>query len=135
MKKIIIPLLVLGLIGIAIGYYMYNKPVASLKNKKPEVEVSAAQMIADYESDEQAANGKYLGKVVQVYGNVAEITVEGGKTKVHLASGNPMSMIICEMEEGSETGELKPGEEARMKGMCSGYLSDVILVQSFVVKK
>jgi starvation-inducible outer membrane lipoprotein len=128
MKKIIIPLLILVGIGVGIGFYMYNKPVQSLEKKKPDVEVSASQMIADYETDEKTANDKYLGKVVRVSGKVVDITTEAGKTKIHLESTNPMSMIICEMEEGGDAG-LKTGDEARIKGLCSGYLSDVILVQ------
>ncbi len=134
MRKLVIPVLVLGIIGAGIGFYMYNKPVASLENKKPDVEVSAAKLISDYEADEKAANETYLGKVVEVAGKVAAIAVEEGKTKVQIETGNPMSMIICELEDGSEAGALKDGDEVKIKGMCSGYLSDVILVQASLVK-
>ncbi len=134
MKKIFLLLLALGIIGAGIGYYLYNKPVASLENKKPDVEVDASQLVAAYEADEKTANEKYLGKVVQVSGKIADITMEEGKKKVFLETTNPMSMVIFEMEDKSESGGLKTGDKVRMKGMCSGYLSDVILVQSSVVK-
>lgn len=134
MRKLVIPLLVLGIIGAGIGFYMYNKPVASLENKKPDVIVEAAQLISDYEADEKSANEKYLGKVVQVSGKVADITTEDGKNKIILETGNPMSMIICELENGSTPVSIKAGDEVNMKGMCSGYLSDVILVQASAVK-
>ena len=123
----------LGMIGAGVGYYMYNKPVASLENKKPDVEVSAVKLISDYEADEKNADGMYLGKIVEVTGKIAAITVEEGKTKVQIETGNPMSMIICELEEGSEAGSIKAGDEIKIKGMCSGYLSDVILVQASLV--
>lgn len=134
MKKIIIAVVVLGVIGAGIGYYMYNKPVASLENKKPDVEVSAAKLITDYEADEKAANDAYLGKVVQVNGKIANITSDEGKMKIHLETENPISLVIAEMEDSSKTGSLKTGDEIMLKGMCSGYLSDVILVQSSIVK-
>jgi hypothetical protein len=134
MRKIILFLLMLGMIGAGAGYYMYNKPVASLENKKPDVEVSATKLISDYEADEKASNDTYLGKVVAVAGKVAAIAVEEGKTKIQIETGNPMSMIICELEDGSEAGSLKAGDEIKIKGMCSGYLSDVILVQASLVK-
>lgn len=134
MKKIIIAVVILGAIGAGIGYYMYNKPVASLENKKPDVEVSAAKLITDYEADEKAANDVYLGKVVQVNGKIANITSDEGKMKIHLESENPISLVIAEMEDSSKTGSLKTGDEIMLKGMCSGYLSDVILVQSSIVK-
>ncbi len=134
MKKILISLVVLALIGGGIGYYMYNKPVESLEHKKADVMVSADQLLKEYESDEKTANEKYLGKVVEVSGKVADITNEEGKKKVNLETSNPISSIICEMEEKMSTGDLKAGDNVKMKGMCSGYLSDVILVQSCIVK-
>ena len=134
MKKIILPLLILVLGGAAVAYYMYNKPVESLDRKKADVEVSAEQMLADYEASEEAANDKYLGKVVAVTGKVAEVTTEDGKSKIHLETGNPISMVITELDEGNGTEGLSAGDQATVKGMCSGYLSDVILVRSTVVR-
>ncbi|MBK9982930.1 MAG: hypothetical protein IPP15_11005 [Saprospiraceae bacterium] len=133
MKKILITLIVLAVIGASYGYYMYNKPVESLENKDADVTISADQLIADYESDEKTANEKYLGKVVVVSGKIAEITNEEGKKKVNLETSNPISAVICEMEENKKTEKLKAGDMVKVKGMCSGYLSDVILVQSVVV--
>jgi len=134
MKKVLILLLVIGALGAGIGYYIYNKPVASLENKKADVVVSASQLIADYEADEKSADAKYHGKVVEVSGKVADIVTNEGKTTVHLETPNPMSVITFEMEAGSETGALKAGDEATLKGKCTGYLSDVIMVQSSIVK-
>lgn len=127
-------LLLLGMLAAGIGFYIYNKPVASLENKKPDIEVTASRLISDYESDEKTANGTYLGKIVQVSGKVAAIGVEEGKTKIQLETENPISMIICELEDGSNAGTVKVGDEIKIKGLCSGYLSDVILVQASLVK-
>lgn len=134
MKRIIIPLLALVLIGAAIGFYLYNKPVASLDNKKPDVVVTADEILADYESDEQAANDKYLGKVVEVSGKVSEVSTEGEKNKVTFETLNPISLVITELDEGNSVEGIEPGEHATVKGMCSGYLSDVILVRATVMK-
>ncbi len=135
MKKIVIAILFIGAIGAGVGYYMYNKPVASLENKRPDIEVAAAKLITDYETDEKAANDIYLGKVVQVSGKIADITSEEGKMKIHLETENPISVVTCEMEDSSKTGSLKTGDDIILKGLCSGYLSDVILVQSNIVKE
>lgn len=137
MKKVLLLLLLLGVIGAGFGYYMYNKPVASLEKKKPEVEVTAGMLLAAYQKDENAANETYLGKVVQVSGKVASITNEAGQIKIQLETPNPMSSIICELENGVETETLKPGDEVAIKGSCTGYQSlgdmgDVILVQSTI---
>ena len=134
MKKVLILLLALGVIAAGVGYYMYNKPVASLEKKKADISITAAQLISDYEADEKSANDKYLGKLIEVSGKVADITTEEGKTKIQLETPNPISLIICEMETGKETGSIQAGDETVIKGMCSGYLSDVILVQATIVK-
>lgn len=134
MKKFLIPILLIGIVAAGIGYYMYNKPVESLEKKKADVSVTANQIIADYEADEKAANEKYLGKVVEVSGKVSTITNEGGKIKVQLETGNPMALVICELEDGKNAGQIQAGEQAKVKGLCSGYLSDVVLVQSTVEK-
>ena len=60
MRKVILILLALGVIGAGIGYYMYNKPVASLEKKKTDVEATSDEIIAAYEADEKAADGVYL---------------------------------------------------------------------------
>ncbi len=134
MKKFLIALIVLALIGAAFGYYLYNKPVESLEHKKADVMISADQLEKEYESDEKAANGKYLGKVVEVNGKIAEVTNEEGKNKVSLETSNPISAVICELEGNGKTDNLKAGDQVKMKGKCTGYLSDVILVQSSIVK-
>ncbi len=134
MKKIIIAVVVLGLIGAGIGFYMYNKPVQSLEKKKPDVMVSAEQILADYETDEKTADGKYLGKVVEVSGKISEITTEGDINKIHFETSNPIALVICELEKGHDSGGLNVGDQAKIKGLCSGYLSDVHLEQSTVVK-
>jgi len=134
MKKFIIPIIILFVVVAGIGFYMYNKPVASLDRKKADVSVTADQLLADYEANEQMANDKYLGKVVEVSGKVAQVSMEEGKNKVHFETSNPISMVITELDEGNSASGLEVGEVAKVKGMCSGYLSDVILVRSSVVK-
>jgi hypothetical protein len=132
-KKILPVLLGLVIAGAAVGYYLYNKPVASLERKKADVATTSVDLLNAYVNDEAAANTTYLGKVVEVTGPVSLVTDEGGKIKVYLDTGNPMSAVICELAEGPMP-DLKTGETATLKGLCSGYLSDVVIVQSHLIK-
>lgn len=134
MKKIIIPLIIFAVLAAGIGYYMYNKPVASLNDAKADVTVTADQLLTDYESNEAAANDKYLGKVVEVSGTVSQVSTEEGKNKVHFETSNPIATVISELDEGNSAEGIAVGTHAKVKGMCSGYLSDVILVRSTVVQ-
>lgn len=133
-KKILLALILLAVIGGAIGYYQYNRPVASIENKKPEVEITADDLVSAFTDDENAANQQYNEKIVQVKGTVSNMTKEDNLNKIYLETDNPMSGVICEMEEGQELGTLKTGDEVKIKGRCTGFLSDVILVQSSLVK-
>jgi hypothetical protein len=133
MKKVLLIVLLLGVIGAGVGYYMYNKPVASLEHKKADLEITAAGLIEAYEANEKAADSIYLGKIVAVSGKISEITNEEGKLKINLETSSPIALIICEMEAGVNADLKKPGDEIKIKGLCSGYLSDVILVQSTIV--
>jgi hypothetical protein len=135
MKKIILALLGLGIIAAGIGLYLYNKPVESLEHKKAEVETDAATFISEYEADENAANTKYLGKIVSVSGKVSGVTNSEGIAKVVLDAGSPMSSVICDMDQPAADIHLQPGDEARIKGICSGYLSDIVMVQAWVEKQ
>lgn len=134
MKKVLLSLIILGALAAGYGYYMYNKPVESLDHKKADVMVSATQILTDYEADETKANEVYLGKVVEVSGKISEITQEEGKRKVHLDTGSPMSLVICELEDDQGTEALVVGNDIKIKGQCTGYLSDVILVRATIVK-
>lgn len=134
MKKILIALGLLAVIGGIIGYYQYNKPVASIENKKADVEVMAGDLVAAYEQDETSANEQYNEKILLVKGIISQITEEDNLNKIFLETENPLSGVICEMEPGQDVGSLKTGDEVKIKGRCTGFLTDVILVQSSLVK-
>src|SRR5687767_9552445 len=112
MKKVILPLVLLVLVAISVGYYMYNKPVESLNNKTADVTITADQLLAEYEANEKAANDKYLGKVVQVSGKVSDVTTEDGKNKIHFETSNPISLVITELDEGNSAEGVVAGSEA-----------------------
>lgn len=133
-KKILFAIIILALMGGAYAYYQYNKPVASIENKKPDIVVLANDLVAAYNEDENAANEKYTEKIIQVKGITSDIVKEGTVNKIFIETDNPMSGVICEMEEGQDVGSLKVGDEVIVKGRCTGFLSDVVLVQSSLIK-
>lgn len=135
MRKILWFLLIVGAIGAGIGYYLYNKPVASLEKKKADLQLTATKLISDYETNELAADSLYLGKILLISGQITEISQSDSTSRIHLQSENPIAFVICEMEKTTDITEIKSGDEIKVKGLCSGYLSDVILVQSVLVKE
>ncbi len=127
---VILAFLVVGVIG---AYLLYNKPHRSVE-EATGVPVTAATLFKDYETDEVAANAKYLDQVVAVRGKVGEQYVnQQGKTVVLLSTDDPLYGIQCTLEDA--TNAPSPGEEVTIKGICTGYLSDVIVVQARVDQK
>jgi flagellar basal body-associated protein FliL len=130
-KKIItwVLLSVLVLLGTGgfVGYRMYTKPHRNVAEAKT-IQVSATDLAAAYENNEAGANSLYLDKVIEVKGEVNEITKnQKGETVITL-KGTDMSGLICTLE-GTTATEIKPNSSVVIKGICTGYLTDVVLVR------
>lgn len=130
-KKIIIALVIIGAIGGGVGFYMFNKPLESTMSMKADYSIEPGVLLAAFEEDEAAANSKYLDKVIEVKGQVQKIEKADDKIAVYLETDNLMSSIIFQMEE---TGvQFEKGEDVTLKGICTGYLMDVVLVRGVKV--
>jgi precorrin-6B methylase 1 len=117
-KKILIVVLILGLIGAAIGLYLWNKPHKMVENARG-VAISAVQLAKDYTANEQTANAKYLNKALEVSGTVSEIDKnQDGGLMVILDSGDPMTGVQCTMREKGVN--VAKGQQLTVKGFCSG---------------
>ncbi len=133
MKKIAGIIVTLLVLGAAYGFYLYNKPVSSIENQTAFKEISADQLVSEFDNDETMANSLYLDKVVMVTGEVEKVIVKENTTSVYLSTNNMMSSIICELEPDLKQ-NLKKGDRVKIKGVCSGFLMDVVLVRSVIVK-
>lgn len=132
MKKYLYIALVFAILAAAYGYYEYNRPVKGIENEKSDVMVEAAALLTEFESDEVNANKKYFDKIVEVSGTVAKVSEVDGKKSIYLNAGSDLSFIICELENVSDAANITKGQQTSIKGKCTGFLSDVILVQSVV---
>ena len=135
MKKLLVILLALGLIGAAIGAYLYNKPAAKTVTADAAYVVNATDLFAEFEQNEEAANQKYLNKVLQVTGTVADIDpADSQGVSVMLATSHPMSGVSCQLADASPAKDLKPGDPVQVKGLCTGMLMDVVLTKCSLEK-
>lgn len=131
-RKYLYIALIFAALSAAYAFYMYNKPVESLKSEKPAFSMSASQLLEDYEQNENDANTKYLDKVIEVKGEIDKIENANGKTSIYLATDNMMSSVICELDN-AENLTVEKGDIITVKGLCSGYLMDVVLVRSLII--
>ena len=134
MKKIAILLLAVAVIGGSIGFYFYNKKVPSMAGQKSEMAVEAAQLFEEFEADEDAANAKYVGKIVTVRGTVLEAsTLDDGTPKIILDTGSDFG-VSCEFDPNTKHARttFQPGENLTIKGECAGLNLDVQLARCVV---
>lgn len=120
------------LIGSVVAYKMWTKPHKDVAAAEA-LNLSAQNLVSDYETDEAAANGKYLNKVLLVNGVVAETTTNQAGETVIAITGSDMGNVLCTLEEKGITAPAK-GTEVKIKGICTGYLTDVVLVRSILEK-
>ncbi len=132
MKKFLIALVLLGLIGAGIGYTIYNKPHENISRAEAEQKLTANELFSAYESNEAAANTSYLDKVIEVTGTVRETSVgDDGIVNIILDSDDMMFGVRCQLDNLSKhkRTEFKTGEKITLKGKCTGSLMDVVIVR------
>jgi hypothetical protein len=131
-RNLLIIALVLIIGGSAVAYFMWNKPRRNVENEKG-IEVTASQLVKEYQQNEAEANKKYLDKAIQVSGNIGEVkSNQDGKVTVTLTSDDPFTGVFCTLKERASN--ITTGSPVIIKGICSGMLSDVRLSEAVVVK-
>jgi tRNA_anti-like len=130
---IILSVLFIGVTGGYIGYRMYTKPHRSVADAKATT-VDAVKIATAYETNETEANSQYLDKILEVKGEVTEVTKnQKGETVIAL-KGTDMSGVRCTIE-GAAPQDIKNGTSLTLKGICTGYLTDVVMVRCVVQSK
>lgn len=114
---------------------LYNKPHLNVAETSPKVKLISSTLLEDFEEDENTANANYLGQVIQVSGTIKELGMTDGNGTITLNSGNSFGSVICNLmpEENKKILQLKRGHLISIKGICTGYLMDVILVRSVII--
>lgn len=137
MKKIVIILLLILLGGLAIGYYLYNKPKTDYTDVKAELNLTALELFNAFNRDEQKAMPLYQNKVLAVSGTVSLIEKnQKNETVIYLASEDPMFGVQFTMLSSDSVNyiKLEPGNTTTLKGLCVGFTNDVVLTNATVQK-
>ena len=122
-------------ISLFIVLKLYNEPLLNVQKSKADIEVLAENILEDYRQDEVSANKKYVGNLIQIQGNVSKISIDNGNSVIILKDANEESSIMCHMspEENLKALKLKNGDQIVLKGICTGYLMDVIMVRCILI--
>ena len=138
LRNILIGIVVVGLIGGIYAYTEYNRKPADLSTAKADISISATQLLAEYSQDEKAANAKYLNKVTSVQGVLKSIDKDHtGSISLSLDAGDPLSAVSCELDPRhlADADQVHNGDSVIVTGLCTGMLTDVVLVRCSARKK
>ena len=132
-KKIfLIILFFVVLIGLSYAYYVWNKPARNVANEAG-IEVTAVAIFDSFSNNENAANALFLNKAIEVTGKVSEVKKnQAGQTVIYLQSTDPVFGVNCTFKQ--DPGTIEKGNIMTFKGICTGYLSDVVLTEGIIIK-
>jgi hypothetical protein len=131
-KLIILAGALLCLIAAGTGYYMYNKPRTSASDSRTDKHITAQKLYEAFVNDEQQASNTYVNKVVEVKGTVTDIQKTGTSISLLLA-GQGNGGVNCSIVPGEEGNLPKIGESVLVKGLCTGMLMDVSIVDATII--
>jgi len=138
-KKIVITFCLLALIGMAAGFYMWNKPHKDIAN------AAAIKTDADkvFSADSITANKKFIQQVIQVSGTINSISKnQQNQTVVLIKTDTDGAYINCTVEQ--DLNNLQVGQSISIKGICNGIgqgdadlgiKGDVYLVRCYLINK
>jgi hypothetical protein len=134
LKKVGLVTLLILISGLGFGFYFYNKPHQGISNEPPAFSLSAATLIEEYDKNENTANTKYLGKVIEVKGVVAEKSKDKKGNFNLTLQGPDLAGVGCQFDPKADDKftMVKEGQEVVIKGLCTGVLMDVVLVDCVI---
>jgi hypothetical protein len=133
-KKILIILLIALLAGAGAALYLWNKPHRTA-DEKPFATLSANDLFVEFSTDENAAWTKYRDKVIQVTGTVEEIKQDAsGNTDIVFTTDDILGKVVITLKQGATADSAEVGTQLEVKGICNGFLSDVLLNQGVIAK-
>ena len=136
-KKVILPLLIIALVAAgAVYYYVF---VYSVQNHRNINDEQAISIIADslaqlFTNDEAVANTIYLNKVIDLKGVVIDTASNQlGILTLTIGNVNNMSNVFITLSERPKL-PIKLNDTIRVKGICSGFLSDVVINDATIIE-
>lgn len=120
MKRIIVVAIVV-IIAIAglYGYKMYQQKTPDIVNKKPDVVVSAKDLLDAFSKDTAAARKQFVDKIIEVTGNVKSADTSA----IVLGEESSQSSVVCGVDRRhiEDYKKIKIGSSAIVQGTFAGY--------------
>ncbi|MBN2350062.1 MAG: hypothetical protein JXJ22_14575 [Bacteroidales bacterium] len=142
-KKIVKIGLIAGLTGILIAagsvYYVFNKPHRNVEKEKPAFVLDASEFIQEFNQDENASYEKYGDQVIQVKGEVVDVSRTGNE--ISLVLDDEFDGISCALDSVAVVKDSKMleslgvGDIVTVKGKCDGkdMIMGIVLTRCWII--
>jgi len=132
-------LIITAVLIIAVGIftlykYIFREADSSVVSLESTATLTSSELLSSYETDEVNANSLYLDKVISVKGKVDKVSEDSAGYSVYLKEPDDLAGIICSFDKTSEgISAVHPGDTILVKGICNGYLLDVVLNKCILI--
>ncbi len=105
-------------------------------DRTTDFSVQAGSLYQAFSGNETASNEKYVGKVVEVVGTLKGFSVDAEETLTLALETNDIGAIHCNFpkKDAPAVTKMKAGETIKVKGICSGFLLDVMLDDCLLIQ-
>ncbi len=140
-KKLIIGSAVIIVIAIVIFVTylrIFRKANTEAINKKPDLVMSADSLVASFNlGPDSAVNARFVDKVIQVKGTIAEINKDTSGYVILLRDSTASEGVSCSLgtDQLQKVQSLQSGKVVNIKGICSGKLIDVSLNKCAIIEQ
>ncbi len=123
MKKILFPLALAILIGgLAIGYFIYNKPHQNIGKSQVDYMITLDSLAKEFQTDQQIAATKYSDKVIVLHGRFGAMSgINMWPVTILLEEGDYLANCELDSLYSSNIPAFNQGDEISVKGLFVGY--------------
>ncbi len=115
--------------------FLYHQPHKDMTQEIASIKIASEDLLKDFQEDESLANTIYLEQITQVQGTITAIENNTEEVVIVLSEPDSFGGIRCHIspEEYTKVSALTTGQQITIKGICTGYLMDVVLVRCVLI--
>jgi hypothetical protein len=135
-RFIICTVIIIGTAAAIYFYKEYHRRPADMALVKADKKIDAAKLVTAFTENETVANKLYLGKTLEVTGTVTETEQPNDSLiNIFLGGGVAFNQVSCLFDTRlNKFKDPQAGSILTIRGVCTGFLSDVELNRCVMVK-
>lgn len=127
----------LSIVGFCTYFFWYinSSKTTNIIEATTYKDTKSETLVADFETNEKKADLLYTGKVIEITGTVKEVSFLNNRNTLILQGKDNNSGVICDMNNNQLDvfKKISEGEIITIKGICKGFLKDVVMLNCIII--